>query len=259
MTDEKKADRADRPAPAEPSAVSPATGRRNVVAALVILLVSAGVFGYPLLRGGGDTTPTDSAAAFTPTESNQDPSIRIPGVTVVNYGGGQHVGPQDQVAYTRSPPMGGNHDSDWAACNGVVYDRPVRSETLVHSMEHGAAWIAYNPDQVSGERLRLLTRRVQGVPYSALTPYPGLDQPISLQTWGRQLKLGDAADPRIDQFLAALRRNRYTHPEFGASCQALGAGKFDQDQPPPYRPAPPISSVGQPGVAAEVAPPAVPG
>jgi hypothetical protein len=72
-----------------------------------------------------------------------------------------------------------------------------------------------------------------------LSPYPGLDQPISLQSWGHQLKLSDANDPRIDQFIAALRTNPNTYPEVGASCDALGPGQFDPSNPPPFDPTPP--------------------
>ena len=60
------------------------------------------------------------------------------------------------------------------------------------------------------------------------------------------------ADPRIDQFIQALRLNQYTYPEAGASCQALGPGQFDQDNPPPYKPAPPVSAVNNTTVMPEV-------
>ena len=76
---------------------------------------------------------------------------------------------------------------------------------------------------------------------------------MALQSWGHQLTLTDTADPRIDQFLTTLRANPYTHPENGASCEALGSGQFNQDQPPPFRPAPPATTAGQPGIRAETA------
>lgn len=217
----------------------------------VVLMFAAAVFGYAVLQGRSNTARDAAGAGFTPSATEQDPSARIPGIIKRSYQGGQHVTGAEQVAYTQSPPLGGTHDQFWAACNGVVYDRPVRTENLVHSMEHGAVWIAYNPDQVTGDALGALTRRVQGKPYTVLSPYPGLSQPVAVQSWGHQLTLADTADPRIDQFLAALRANPYTHPENGASCQALGPGRFDQDQPPPFRPAPPASAVGQPGVRAD--------
>lgn len=231
------------------------TGRSTpwgaITAVLLVVIFAGGVFGYALLQNRANDARTDALAAFTPSASNQDPSTQIPGVTVVKYVGGSHVRPNEQVAYTHSPPLGGAHDQYWAACNGVVYDRAVRSENLVHSMEHGAAWIAYNPDQITGQALTELASRVKNQPYTAMSPYPGLDQPLSLQSWGHQLKLTDVADPRIDQFLTALRRNPYTHPEVGASCQALGPGQFDQDNPPPFAPPPPVTAVGQPGIRPE--------
>lgn len=224
----------------------------TIAAVVVVALFAGGVFGYAFWQDRVADSRAGALAAFTPSASNQDPSQQIPGVVEVDYQGGQHVAAPEQVAYTQSPPMGGTHDQYWAACTGVVYEQPVRSENLVHSMEHGAAWIAYDPNTVTGEALAELARKVEGQPYTAMSPYPGLDQPVSLQTWGHQLKVGDARDPRIDQFLTALRRNQYTHPEVGASCETLGQGAFDQDTPPPFQPAPPVSELGRPGVRAEV-------
>jgi hypothetical protein len=155
------------------------------------------------------------------------------------YEAGLHVVAPQRVAYDHSPPFGGRHDGYWAACNGAVYPTAVRTENMVHSLEHGALWIAYNPDQVSGAALDSLKARVENKPYTMISPYPGLDQPISLQTWGHQLKVGSAGDPRIGQFFTALMLNKYTYPEVGASCDALGAGKFDPDSPPAFAPSPP--------------------
>ena len=40
----------------------------------------------------------------------------------------------------------------------MVYPAAVRTENLVHSLEHGAVWIAYNPDQVVGDALATLQK-----------------------------------------------------------------------------------------------------
>lgn len=177
-------------------------------------------------------------AEFVPSASEPDPSLRIPGVRVQNYRDAQHVGPDQRVSYTFSPPIGGRHDQAWAACDGVVYPRPVRSENLVHSLEHGAVWIVYDPARVDEAALDALTVRVEGQPSLVLSPYPGLERPISLQSWGHQLMVGDADDPRIDQFVVALRTNPYTFPEPGATCAEVGQGYFDQDAPPAFAPVP---------------------
>ena len=101
-------------------------------------------------------------------------------------------------------------------------------------------WIAYNPQQITGDALNLLKVRVEGKPYTMMSPYPGLDKPISLQSWGHQLKVDKADDARIDEFIAALRSNpNGVYPEVGASCDALGPGQFDPDNPPPFDPSKP--------------------
>jgi Protein of unknown function (DUF3105) len=52
-----------------------------------------------------------------------------------------------------------------------------------------------------------------------LSPYEGLDSPISLQSWNHQLKVDSADDERIVQFADFLTRNSDFHPEVGASCE----------------------------------------
>ncbi len=99
----------------------------------------------------------------------------------------------------------------------------------------GAVWITYNPDLVSSEDQARLAQRVEGMSYTLMSPYPTLDSPISLQSWGRQLKLDNAADARIDQFVSALRVNPNTYPEVGATC-SVPVTSFDPNNPPPFDP-----------------------
>ena len=119
-----------------------------------------------------------------------------------------------------------------------VYATAVRNENLVHSLEHGAVWIAYDPATIVGADLSSLQAVVTGQPYLVISPYPGLDRPISLQSWGHQLKLDRADDPRIAAFIRTLRANPSTHPEPGATCDAI-PGAFDVANPPPFDPTPP--------------------
>lgn len=216
-----------------------------MIGGIVLVVALAAVFiGYPLMQ-------RSEQRAWVPSDDNKDPSLAIPGIVSQQYGGGQHVQPNQQVAYTKSPPYGGAHDGNWAACDGVVYPNPVRVENLVHSIEHGAVWIAYNPDQVSGPALDTLKAKVDGKSKTVMAPYPGLQSPISLQSWGHQLQVQSADDERIDQFILSLRENRFTYPEIGASCAALGPGNFDQDNPPPFQPIPPQTAVNNQTVLPE--------
>ncbi|GAA1217092.1 DUF3105 domain-containing protein [Prauserella alba] len=253
-----------------PSAVQAArgstVGKKNVpwgtiTAVVAIVLLAAGVFGYYYVASSGSREQREreevAAENFTPGRNNPDPSKKIDGVTIEEYEGGAHVRPNERVAYDQSPPFGGPHDGFWASCTGTVYQEAVRTENMVHSLEHGAVWIAYDPERVSGEDLDTLKLRVENKPYMMLSPYPGLDSPVSLQSWGHQLKVDDVTDERIDQFIAALKRNSNTYPEIGASCDALGPGQFDPDNPPPFNPekpgpdAKPMDYEGSAGAADE--------
>ncbi|MEV0948283.1 DUF3105 domain-containing protein [Rhodococcus sp. NPDC049939] len=179
------------------------------------------------------------ASRYEPSAENPDPSVDIDGVITVDYPAGIHVQPTQRVAYDQSPPFGGPHDGVWATCTGTVYPDAIRSENAVHSLEHGAVWVTYNPDDVSGDQVRTLEDKVDGRTFTMLSPYPGLDSPVSLQSWGHQLKLDSVDDPRIDQFITALRINPNTYPEVGATCSSIPGSGFDPDNPPPFDPSPP--------------------
>ena len=55
-----------------------------------------------------------------------------------------------------------------------------------------------------------------------MSPYAGLDSPISIQAWGHQLKVDSADDKRIKQFADFLTLNNEFTPEPGASCENPG-------------------------------------
>src|SRR5512134_555969 len=62
-------------------------------------------------------------------------------VSYTNLSRGHSDAPQQ---YAQTPPAGGVHDDTWQNCG--IYDQPVRNEDAVHSLEHGAVWLAYLPD-----------------------------------------------------------------------------------------------------------------
>ncbi|MGI5221160.1 DUF3105 domain-containing protein [Nocardia sp. CA-290969] len=173
---------------------------------------------------------------FAPTEQNQDPSAQIQGVVKQEYPAGLHVDATQRVAYDKTPPFGGPHDASWADCMGAVYEKPLREENAVHSLEHGAVWISYNPEKVDEDGVDTLKAWVDGEQYMLLSPHPGQEAPISLQSWGHQLSVPDADDERIGQFVTALRLNNYAYPEVGASCSNP---TFGTENPPAYDPSEP--------------------
>ncbi|HET9139029.1 DUF3105 domain-containing protein [Actinophytocola sp.] len=199
----------------------------TIIATIAVLALAAGVFTYAAVQ-------INEKNKWVVSEDNRDPSDNIPGVQKVEYKGSQHVKAEQRVAYDQSPPFGGPHDGVWADCTGIVYPTAVRNENMVHSLEHGTVWIAYDPGRIQGGALDKLKSKVEGQQYMMLSPYPGLDRPVSLQSWGHQLKVDSADDARIDDFIRSLRGNQYQTPEPGGRCDAADPTVFDVTKPPPF-------------------------
>lgn len=118
------------------------------------------------------------------------------------------------VNYAQSPPVGGEHSPSWQNCG--IYAEAIRSETAVHSLEHGAVWITYRPD-LPADQVEQLRSLVRGRSYTLLSPYPDLDRPIAASAWGVQLKVDSPTDERLGTFIAKYRQGPQT-PEPGAAC-----------------------------------------
>lgn len=144
-------------------------------------------------------------------------TIALTGLKTWDLKAGQHVDPKpvDYLAdYGMNPPAGGAH---WSAeLNCGVYTEPQQNELAVHSLEHSAVWVTYNPDQVSGADLKTLTDRIPRT-YAILSPYPGLDAPIVVSAWGAQMKLSSVGDKGLDGFIARYLKSPNA-PEPGAPC-----------------------------------------
>jgi hypothetical protein len=130
------------------------------------------------------------------------------------------------VTYSVSPPVGGDHNATWMNCG--VYNQPVPNERAVHNLEHGAVWITYQPSLPKSELDQLYAffarQKVISAPgggssrYMDITPYPGLPSPIVVTSWGFQLRLTSATDPRLQQFVDKFRYSQQYSPEFGGPC-----------------------------------------
>lgn len=121
---------------------------------------------------------------------------------------------EGDLTYEQIPPVGGVHNSAWQNCG--VYNEPIRSENAVHSLEHGAIWITYDPTLPAAEleKLKALTKQSG---YRLLSPFPGLTSSIVASAWGYQIKLQSADDPRLTSFIKKYEQNP-AGPEPGAPC-----------------------------------------
>ncbi len=177
-----------------------------ISAAVAVVVFAVAVIGYAVVQ-------VNRANADKVSSVEQ-----IAGAQAYDYPNGQgHV--VTPVDYSESPPVGGEHDGEWADCTGTVYSVDIRNENAVHSLEHGAVWITYDPQRVSEDDIATLSDLVDGTSGLMLSPRPGLDAPISLQSWNSQLTVDSATDPRLQQAADFLTFNPDSTPEPGATCE----------------------------------------
>lgn len=142
----------------------------------------------------------------------------------------ERIGPYQHLIadldYDRPAPSGGDHlpSPFWLNCG--VYDGIVLDELAVHSLEHGAGWIALGPDSTGADR-EAAEELAEGRKV-IVSDVPELPNPVELVAWGVRLPLESLADPRpaafLDEFIDAP-----TDPEAGSACEG---GLGDPPTPP---------------------------
>jgi hypothetical protein len=145
------------------------------------------------------------------SKTSADP--KIAGLQTFSNLSRNHV--QTRVHYPQTPPVGGDHFPVWQTCS--FYGQPIYNETGVHSMEHGAVWITFQPD-LPADQVAIL-KNLAKQDYMLVSPYPGLPSPVVASAWGKQVKLPSATDPRLSEFIKAFRHGPQA-PEKGVSCQS---------------------------------------
>lgn len=126
------------------------------------------------------------------------------------------------VTYAQTPPAGGEHNPYWLNC-GIYTEQPA-SENAVHSLEHGAIWVTYNPSMSEAD-VETLRSKLPST-YVILSPFEGLPSEVVLSGWNVQLQVDSVDDERIGEFMEEYWRSNDV-PEPGASCTGAvdGPGK----------------------------------
>ncbi|MEV2275810.1 DUF3105 domain-containing protein [Nocardiopsis sp. NPDC049922] len=126
-----------------------------------------------------------------------------------------HVDVTGTVDYEMFPPAGGRHYAFWQNCG--VYSEPIRDETAVHSLEHGAVWVTYDPVAVDGDGVATLESHYTTGDYLLVSPLAGLPAPVVASAWGAQILLDGPDDPRLAAFVRQYEQSPDA-PEPGAPC-----------------------------------------
>ncbi|MGH2746633.1 MAG: DUF3105 domain-containing protein [Actinomycetota bacterium] len=128
------------------------------------------------------------------------------------------------VNYETTPPVSGPHAGQPFPCG--VHGQPIPNENFVHSLEHGAVAILYQPD-LDIDTVREIESIVGEYEDNVLSaPYPGMEPTIVVASWGEKMNLDEIDGPAIREYADVFRGRG---PE-GIDCPS------DADQP--FQPAP---------------------
>lgn len=187
----------------------------------------------PTTREITPSTPTGPPTTQRPVRPAADTS-GIPGVLA--WEGLEGTAVAGKVTYSVTPPVGGPHAA--VGMNSGVYTDPVPAERAVADLERGAVWITYRPDLPAQDLavLRALVGRqtlideasVTGIAgqqgrYVVLSPWADgtLPSRVVISSWGHQLGVDSATDPRLQRFLDTFRDSRRYSPRYGGAVDGI--------------------------------------
>lgn len=112
----------------------------------------------------------------------------------------KHVLDKIKIQYNSDPPSSGAHYEK--PQHAGIYTTPPPDGNLVHSLEHGAVILWYNPRLLSQEQVVQLKNIFISIKLQKIimTPRNSLAVPVALSSWGRIEKLLVIDEKRIKQF-----------------------------------------------------------
>jgi Protein of unknown function (DUF3105) len=110
----------------------------------------------------------------------------------------------DPVAYESIPPTTGDHSPSAAPCG--VHGTQIPDGLFVHSLEHGAVGVLYDPQKVEVETIRDIEAKVGEFDDRTISaPYTGTETPITLTSWTRLMRLDEYDEDTVDEYIDAFR------------------------------------------------------
>lgn len=167
--------------------------------------------------GGGASTEAEGGASEVLGPADEG----IEGVQAIRVYYADPVHTAETVDYELRPPAGGIHNEALWTCG--FYAEAVPDENVVHDLEHGAVWLAYDPGLPEGA-VEVIHDLARANPKVIATPYADLAgaEAVVATAWARQLRLEGVDDPRLEEFVAQYQDGSQA-PEAGAPCEGQGA------------------------------------
>ena len=158
----------------------------------LVLVVALGLVAYVTVFAG-------SGGANADIPNRGDQSV-ISQVQTEPSSGNQHVEEGSELNFSKTPPTGGTHYG--STVNAGFYEEPQPYGSLVHSLEHGAVVVYYDPAQLTPEAeedLRAYAQTYTGTWQSFIAvPNPKEDPEAAyvLTAWEKRLTM-DEYDPNV--------------------------------------------------------------
>ncbi|HUO46737.1 MAG TPA: DUF3105 domain-containing protein [Acidimicrobiia bacterium] len=128
--------------------------------------------------------------------------------------GAQHIDPSGPAPdYNSIPATSGPHAPTPASCG--VYREDVADVFTVHTLEHGAIVIRYEPSITAEDRAVLEDFARDAPSHVLVAPREGLEAPIALTAWTKRLLLDTADRDAISAFWDLYAQ---FGPERGVAC-----------------------------------------
>ena len=135
----------------------------------------------------------------------------------------------DPVSYTENPPVSGPHSSIPADCG--VYGTQIENVNMVHSLEHGAVGILYQPG-VKVDEIREAEEIVESYESHVFSaPYPDLEDPYTIVAWAHLMRLDSFDRDAIVEFIDTFRQGGDAPEE--QDCPMGANQPFDPTPPTP--------------------------
>ena len=110
------------------------------------------------------------------------------------------------VDYATTPPYGGPHWTFPLRCG--IYEEEQHFEPMVHTMEHGAIVLYYQPLVVDagtvGEMRVAASQLLREGARLILTPSTRIGTPVAIASWGRLLLMDDFEEDTLRGFIEAF-------------------------------------------------------
>lgn len=179
----------------------------GVIAGVVVGVAILAAGGYLLFAGGGESTAKGEPAGFeTDPLPNRGDDSRLQDVQSFESQGNQHVDSGTEINYERIPPTSGPHYP--VPARAGFYEETPALGNLVHSLEHGAVVIYYDPSALTPHAEASLKAYAQthtdGWKSVIVAPNPREDpeSPFVLTAWTKLLRMDEYDAKTVRAFLA---------------------------------------------------------